>query len=137
LFWTFPPGIVFPAGVFKPAESDALADKLAAANHHRAATPECRRKTTDPERFRLAESVFVSRLHFPAATLGVVFIWRWCFLKKALVVVRAVWYLAPSPAVDFFSSLVGTRTAFARRPGPLTWRESLGLTQELEDRLRQ
>jgi len=88
--------------VFKPAEENALADKLAAANNHRADTPGRRRKTTDPERWRPGASVFVSRLNFPEAADGVVFILALAVFEKALVVVRAVWQLAPSPVADFF-----------------------------------
>jgi hypothetical protein len=60
--------------VFKPAGWDALVEKLTAANNHRAGTPGRRRKTTDPERLRPGTSVFISRLNFPEATGGVVFI---------------------------------------------------------------
>jgi hypothetical protein len=60
--------------VFEPAETDALADKLKASNNHRADTPGRRRKTTDPERLRPGASVFISRLNFPEAAGGVVFI---------------------------------------------------------------
>ena len=91
-----------PAGVFAPAGQNALAEKMTAANSHHADTPERRRKTTDPERWRPGASVFVSRLNFPEATGGVVFIFALAFLEKALVTVRAVWQLAPSPVADFF-----------------------------------
>jgi hypothetical protein len=75
--------------VFKPAEQDESVEKLTAANNHRAGTPGRRRKTTDPERLRPGASVFISRLNFPEATDGVVFMLRWR-LKLALVAVRAV-----------------------------------------------
>ena len=104
--------------VFARAEQDGLAGKLAATNNHRAATSGCQRKTTGPERWRPGASVFVSRLNFPEATGDVVFILAVAYLKKALAVVRAVGQLAPSPVADFFSSLGGARTAFARHPGP-------------------
>jgi hypothetical protein len=50
--------------------------------------------------------------------------WRLLFLKEALVAVRAVWHLAPSPVADFFCPSSEARTAFAGHPGPFTWREA-------------
>jgi len=79
----FPPGRRLSAGLFAPAEKAALMEKWKAANNHRADTPGCRRKTSDPERMRLAVSVFVSGLHFPEAAGGMVFMVRWRCLKKA------------------------------------------------------
>jgi hypothetical protein len=121
---TVPPRTALSAGVFKPAGSDALADKLTAANNHRAGTPDRRRKTTDPERLRPGASVFISRLNFPEAAGGVVFMLRWRFLKRRswLFALFGIWLLPRRRT--FFSSSVGARTAFAGRPGPFTWREA-------------
>jgi hypothetical protein len=120
----FPPRKRVPVGVFAPAESTALAGKLKAANSHRAGTLEHRRKTASPERFRPGPVVFVSRLVFPVATLGVFFILVVAF-KKGVGGCSGCWAVWLLPRWrTFFSSLGGARTAFASRPGPPTWREA-------------
>jgi hypothetical protein len=116
----FPLRTALLAVVFTSAERDALADKLTAANNHPAGTPGRRRKTTDPERLRPGASVFVSRLNFPEATDGVVFILRWRFLKGRwwLFALFGIWLLPRRRTL--LASLVGARTVFVDRPGPFT-----------------
>ena len=106
-----------------------MADKVTVANSHRAGPPRGWRKTTDPERFRPGPTVFVSRLHVPAATLGVVFILAVAFFEKGVGGCSRCLASGSFPGCGLFLSFVGSPDGFCGPSGSVHLAGSRGLTQ--------